>query len=733
VNKVLNQSESMKQEKIAEWRCLNYGECSSADEKVIIPLPMGVPFECPKCKQEDGMLLSARSAFPLKPVLLGLGGMILLAAIIALIGGGAPTPSPTPTPTPLGGGGGAPVVRNGAMIDERTGLPKQVITRPKSKLHNNFDSKSGKPSEDSEGMPAFERLFVFKDEGNWLNVGSETMNPKGWIEKADTIDWPHSLVVEYTSPDNRKPVLFFKDKETPKALCENEEAQRSAKVTDYFSQLELISRSQSLAGADFPVLCVEPRDKIEDLYLLPVIEAQMTDMEGYPTRVLKLSAAARERGATTVADVNYINKAVSAPQAPKKRLPLDIVFVMDMTGTMQPWVDGVLNVMKATAKRFQGLPPEEDLIRMGFWGYQDDPAITGIQYLTRAFTKDLVSPALFATTLGQLKVNRLTADSYPEDVFSGLIDAMTKTPWRSGTTHILILVGDAPGHATRDQGGATGMDAPQVRQRATDLGVKIVAAHIKDSSNAAFVKYHALGEAQFRTLASNDNRAAAFISIESSGSAEFESQLADMLDVLSDQRPPPNPGAPKKNSTGAKIAESLLAAAKVDQVSEERNEKGEVVVPRDFTGWAVDRDLLDPGVMSLEPKLLVSKAELSTLQTSVSALLRQAQQQQIVGRSFFDGVMNMVANTASGQKMDTLSAAVPKFVSGLPYKSDLMEKTAAWWNSRTADQQNTFIRSLEAKLSYYRALNEDAKQWKPLNKGADPSMYVTAIPLTQLP
>jgi serine/threonine-protein kinase PpkA len=721
----------MKPENNSDWRCLNYGECSLADEKTPISLPIGVPFECPKCHNEDGTLLRARAAFPVKPVILGLGGLVLLAVILSLFKGPAdqggpvePTPSRPPAPPPRIGG---------VLTDERTGLPRQILTRPKSKLHSEINPESGEAEGDSETTREFERLFVFKEQGEWLNVGNDPSTPKGWLRTEDTIDWPHSLVVEYTSPDNRKPVLFFKDKEVPKSLCDESAPARQAAVAGFFGNLNDIARTGIPMGADYPVLCVEPTDKIEDLYLLPVLEAQMTDIDGYPCRVLKMSAAGRERGATTVSDVNFVRKVVATPQVPTKPLPVDVVFVMDMTGTMQPWVDKVLQVMRATAERLQRSHIDDKLVRMGFWGYQDDPRINGIQFRTRSFINELIPPDLFATALGDLKVNRETADSYPEDVFSGVLHAMESTPWRTGTTRIIVLVGDAPGHVSKEEGGATGMDVPQVRQRANDAGVKIVAAHIRDSSRQNFIKYHGLGDSQFQQLSKNDNQAPAFVSIQSTDSGNFEQLLGDLLDELTLQKTLLNPKDTQKKSKGAEIAAGLLAAAKVDQVSEVRNEQGQVVVPRDFIGWSVDRDLIDPSVVSLEPKLLVSKSDLSTLQTSVTRLLTEARKNQIVGRSFFDGVMTMVAKTTSGQERETLAAAVPKFVSGLPYKSDLMEKTAAWWDSRTATQQATFLRNLEAKLSYYRALNEDPTRWKPLNKGDDPSLHVTALPLTQLP
>lgn len=725
----------MSKERQVEWRCLNYGACGLADEKTPVSLTAGVPFRCPGCGEEEGVQIRAKAAFPLKPLVMGFSAVALLAVIVSLL---KPSGEATPPPPPRGLTGTPPpplLPVSGAILDERTGLPKQVLARPKSELRLSPDDGTEPATGDSGSQKKirdFQRLFVFENRNGWMKVGADTSNGTGWLRESDTVDWPHSLVLEYTSPDNRQPVLFFKDKEGVVGISEDLAAHQD-EIGSYYRRIHEIADSGTPLGEEFPVLCVEPRDKIDDFYLLPVLEAQMLELEGYPARILKVTAAGRERGATTLADREYVRKAVPQAAAAPSPVPLDVVFVMDMTGTMQPWVDGVSRVMFEVAKQLGSSNSEGDLIRMGFWGYQDDPGLTGIQFRTKNFIPDLVAPQGFTEALHDLQVNELTSDSYPEDVFSGVLDAVAQTRWRPKTTRIVILIGDAPGHTSPIQGGATGMDAPQVRQRASDAGVKIVSVQIRDSSKESYVKWHEQATEQFQKLAVNDNRAPAFIAVDSHDSIVFERDLGQIIRELTTQTSLRSPGVSGEKGRGTQIAEGLLAAARVDQVSAVKNDRGEIEVPRDFTGWTLDRDLLDPAIVSLEPKLMVSKNELSTLQQTVSDILRQAREGSIVGGSFFDRVVNTVAQTASGQEMNTLAGTVPQFIKGLPYKSDLMEKTAAWWNARTAEQQQEFIRALEAKLSYYRVLNEDASKWRALNAGDEPGLHVTALPLSQLP
>jgi hypothetical protein len=115
-----------------------------------------------------------------------------------------------------------------------------------------------------------------------------------------------------------------------------------------------------------------------------------------------------------------------------------------------------------------------------------------------------------------------------------------------------------------------------------------------------------------------------------------------------------------------------------------------------------------------------------------TTILTKAREKVIVGGSFFDAVMGAVASSASGGRTGTLADKFPLFIKGLPYKSPLMEKSRDWWEGQTAEQQQDFVKGLEAKLAYYRSVNENPALWKPLNKDAESGDYVAAIPLSQL-
>jgi len=713
-----------------QWRCQNYGGCPKADAREPIPLDPGQPFVCPECAGDAGLQLKGAgpgSRIPVRPVLFGLLGLFVLIMLVKMLI--PPTPpivkpvvklvvKPTET-NPTSGK---------ALTDKRTGLARQVLSRPKSLFYKdaNRDAKLGTKPQN------FERLFIFEEKEGWLRVGRDSKSPLGWMEVADTVDWPHSVVVEYTSPDNRKPVLFFRDQDHIASLLDD--GSPAEKVSQYYTDIDNAVTSGSVFPSSYPVVSVEPRYKSRDVYVMPVLESKEVDIDGRPARILKVTAAGVDRGATTLSD--YVPKVKSekleGPSA-LTAVDVDLVFVMDMTGSMQPWLDGAVSAISDLARKLSETPSAASRMRLGFWGYQDDLSITGIQYRTKNFTQVLLAPNDFVAQLNTLKVNKLTSDSYPEDVFAGVNDAIHKTKWRA-KTKILVVIGDAPGHTSVKDGAASDLNAPQIRQLATDAGVQIVSITIKDDSNPSYSKYHALAEDQFKILASNGNRPSAFVTVTASNQSAYTNLLETLTRELALQAPASNDTKPQspEEKIATTIAETILAQAKVEVVSESVNDQGAVVLPRDITAWVVDVDMTQPGVRALEPKLLISKNELSSLQTVTTTILTKAREKVIVGGSFFDAVMIAVAGSASGGRTGTLADKFPLFIKGLPYKSPLMEKSRDWWEGQTAEQQQEFVKGLEAKLAYYRSVNENPALWKPLNKDADSGDYVAAIPLSQL-
>lgn len=69
---------------IRQGRCTNFGNCTNADRKQVIPVPDGSDFVCPECSRQ--LTEIGRTSSGTSPLVLLLGGLLLLLLLIALAG-----------------------------------------------------------------------------------------------------------------------------------------------------------------------------------------------------------------------------------------------------------------------------------------------------------------------------------------------------------------------------------------------------------------------------------------------------------------------------------------------------------------------------------------------------------------------------------------------------------------------------------------------------------------------
>ncbi|MCR5085519.1 MAG: serine/threonine protein kinase, partial [Succinivibrionaceae bacterium] len=74
-----------------------------------------------------------------------------------------------------------------------------------------------------------------------------------------------------------------------------------------------------------------------------------------------------------------------------------------------------------------------------------------------------------------------------------------------------------------------------------------------------------------------------------------------------------------------------------------------------------------------------------------------------------------------------------EYLSDLPYRSQIQDLDEETWSALGAEEQNTLVSDLEAKLRYYQNINDDADRWISLAEGSDPSESVYPVPLEILP
>ncbi len=111
----------------------------------------------------------------------------------------------------------------------------------------------------------------------------------------------------------------------------------------------------------------------------------------------------------------------------------------------------------------------------------------------------------------------------------------------------------------------------------------------------------------------------------------------------------------------------------------------------------------------------------------------------ISGEKFFDALLAVASS--SGRDPDQIRNAkslaetgmLPEFMTGLPYKSQVMEMNNETWSSLSMDQQEDFLNAIDAKLQLYVAIHDAPEGWVPLTEGADADEFVYPMSLQALP
>ncbi|HSI60565.1 MAG TPA: VWA domain-containing protein, partial [Ideonella sp.] len=128
-----------------------------------------------------------------------------------------------------------------------------------------------------------------------------------------------------------------------------------------------------------------------------------------------------------------------AAELPAERARLDLVFLIDATGSMADEIDKLKRSMRAMADQIAQLPSKPDLC-FAMVAYRD----RGDEFFVRAhdFSNDL--PA-FQRSLGALQAGG--GGDTPEALNEALHTAVHRLSWRGdGATRLVVLVADAPPH-----------------------------------------------------------------------------------------------------------------------------------------------------------------------------------------------------------------------------------------------------------------------------------------------
>ena len=171
---------------------------------------------------------------------------------------------------------------------------------------------------------------------------------------------------------------------------------------------------------------------------------------------------------------------------------VEVVFVLDTTGSMGGLIEGAKRKIWSVVNELAKAKPAPDL-RLGLVAYRD----RGDEYLTKVVPLTSNLDAAYARLLS------LKADGggdEPEDVKSGLRDAVEKAGWSSGkgAARIVFLVGDAPPHL--EYADTPPLEA--ILQAAVRRGLRVNAIRCGGNPRTGEVweRIARLGEGRFMTI-----------------------------------------------------------------------------------------------------------------------------------------------------------------------------------------------------------------------------------------
>lgn len=638
----------------------------------------------------------------------------------------------------------APAPRQPLLMEGTTSLQQRILTRPGARL-------AKAPGDDPSGaeLPPLSVMFVYarvpSRNGVALEVGTAADGRTlGWIPAAQAIDWKQTLVVAFTNPVNRDRALFFDESDPLLALMEDPAAATKA------AALRQAAEGGS-PPADSHVTSIEPPrwiDPAKTFYLLPILNwTSGYFANGFNGLALQVAATSLQE---------QPGPAPAAPKPPDQAVmagyTAGVVFVVDTTISMDPYVERTRDTIRALVDKLWAR--RGDALRFGLVGFRDvlkDGTPDG--YISRVFADlpDRVDKAQFLRRLDAAEASRRDNLDFREDSFAGVKAALDQIDWSGVSGRFVVLVTDAGPRRAADRYSSTHLDPDQLRILAQSKGAALITIHLK---TAAGRDDHASAEEAYRALSDYPNVGSLYFPIQDGDVRAFGAVIDRVSGIIATQMEDaakgqvaaaeqPARSGPKDSGDAGADTEAFARAGLVGRAMQlaylGRMEGG--APPRLFSAWVTDRDLADPSRKTLDVRVLITKNQLSDLQSTLKTIIDAGEVTRIAPADFFGQLRSAAATMArrpegvalaEGRRLTDLGL-IGEYLDGLPYRSRIMELTEDDWLSWSFGQQRQFLDDLDAKVTLYQQIYDNADLWISLDGNRTGGDAVYPIPLDALP
>jgi len=623
--------------------------------------------------------------------------------------------------------------------DVHAQVERPLLQEGKSALYQRVIAVPGAALVDAPGdtsdprvVPPFSTYYVYdrqqQDGRAWLQVGLNSAGDiEGWLAGEEAVDWQQTLTVAFRDPAKHERVLLFGDRDALKKIVDENDAAAYRRL-----------RSQAIEGAnaDSPVVAVQPDRNVDirrDFYLVPILDHEDVLVSGQQARLLRVATVPLQDSAAIV-----------------EAYRTGIVFVIDSTVSMKPYIDATRDVMQRVYRAIDDAKLAER-VSYGLVAFRDSTsAVPGLEYVSRTFAnlEDGSSGEAFLSSIDRVQPATVSSEGYNEDAYAGVDEAIRAIDWGGYYARYVILITDAGPRAADDPLSATGLGAESLRRLAADKDITIGVFHLKTPSGA---ENHDYAEAEYRELSTVSGIGDFYYPVKTGDVEIFEQALGALTGQLTAQVRAAAAGQPPaKIATASEETELGAFQEKVDRLGyglrmrylQEQAGEG---VPSLFNAWMIDRDFDAPQERALDVRVLLTRDQLSDLHEVLRQVLMTAEEGALAPDDFLDELKSLAASISrdpeavksatravGGESLADLGY-MREYLEGLPYRSEVMNLDLSIWEQWPAQRQFDFINQLDGKVAYYRALHDNVDLWVSLDGEAVDGDSVYPLLLEALP
>lgn len=627
-------------------------------------------------------------------------------------------------------------------------LFQRVLTTPGCTLSSSAGGQAG------AAQPTFSRFYVYERaqaaNAEWLKVGPDSYGKTiGWLPASCTTDWKMQLTLAFTNPANRDRLMFFKDRAMLEGILD---------APDPVSKVAPL-RAKLKQGTLAPGVLAQESEYFVDLhkqfYLLPVLSGEevMTE-EGFRTRLLNVASVSKADDKPVQAAAANAAEAGAAKASQLKEFSAAVVFVIDSTISMDPYIDRTREAIRKVYKQIES----ENLgnqVKFGLVAFRSNTkAVPGLEYVTKMYAdpNKVTGSEDFLAKVADLKQAKVSSKSFDEDAYAGVMHSIEQVDWSQFGARYVVLITDAGALEGDDKLSSTGLSADQVRLEAANPGVAIYTLHLK---TPAGIKDHGKAEAQYQNLSTypgtntslyypvNAGDVQAFgqkvdalagaITAQVKAAYMGEDAIGSALNAKQDVTAQKDPAEQQMLDDAALIGHAMQLA----YLGEKTNSQA----PPVFQAWITDRDLIKQNIPTTDVRVLLTKAQLSDLSDVMKQILDAANEGLISPTDMFDRLRSVAATMGADpnqlKQNGTAKLAdmgvLGEYLEDLPYQSEVLNLDEETWKSWDGLAQERFIRNLSTKLRHYQRYNADVDRWVALAKDSDARDNVYPVPLEMMP